>query len=107
MDHALAKLTKAKFPASLVIDASHANCGKDHLKMPGVFRDIMTLRQTGLTCIFGAMLESHLQAGTQPFPVPLDQLKKGVSITDSCIDWETTESLVLEYFAQCSARLLA
>ena len=94
----LAKLAKANFPATVVIDASHANCGKDHLKMPGVFRDIMTLRQSGLTGVCGAMLESHLHAGTQPFPVSLDQLKKGISITDSCIDWETTESLLLEYF---------
>ena len=98
VEDALAKLAKAKFPATLVIDASHANCGKDHLKMPGVFRGILTLRQSGLPGICGAMLESHLNAGTQAFPVPLDQLKKGVSITDACIDWETTESLVLEYF---------
>ena len=99
---ALDKLTKAKFPAFLVIDASHANCGKDYRQMPGVFREIMSLRLGGLTGVCGAMLESHLHAGTQPFPVPLDQLKKGVSITDSCISWETTEALVLDYFGQAA-----
>ena len=98
VDNVLAELTKAHFPARLIIDASHANCGKDHLRMPGVFRDIMALRQSGLTGVCGAMLESHLHAGSQPFPVPRDQLKKGVSITDACIDWETTETLVLENF---------
>jgi 3-deoxy-7-phosphoheptulonate synthase len=95
----LEKLQKANFPARLVIDASHANCGKDHRKMPGVFRDIMRLRQDGMTGVCGAMLESHLHAGSQPFPVPPDQLQRGVSITDACMDWETTADLVLDYFA--------
>ena len=98
VQEALGQLEKAKFPPFLVIDASHANCGKDHQKMPGVFREIMALRSSGISGICGAMLESHLHAGSQPFPVAPGQLKAGISITDACIDWETTESLILEFF---------
>jgi 3-deoxy-7-phosphoheptulonate synthase len=91
-----AALRRAKFPETVMIDASHANCGKDHERMPAVFRSIMALRVAGLTGVCGAMLESHLHAGAQPFPRPAGQLQRGVSITDQCIDWETTETLVRE-----------
>jgi len=89
-------LIAAKLPPSLVIDASHANCAKDCAKMPGVFREIVRQRAAGDRSITGAMLESNLVAGNQSFPKPLDQLVRGQSITDSCIDWETTEELLRE-----------
>src|SRR5690606_32831473 len=93
---ARAALEAAKLPPSLVIDASHANCGKDQAKMPGVFREIVRQRAAGDRSITGAMLESNLVAGNQAFPKPLDQLVRGQSITGSCIDWETTEALLHE-----------
>ena len=89
-------LIAAKLPPAIMIDASHANCGKDDRRMPEVFRDIIAQRAAGDTSIIGAMLESNLLAGNQPFPQPLDQLVRGRSITDKCIDWETTETLLLE-----------
>ncbi|MCW1887137.1 3-deoxy-7-phosphoheptulonate synthase [Luteolibacter flavescens] len=89
-------LESAKLPPGLVIDASHANCGKDCEKMPDVFREIVRQRAGGDRAIIGAMLESNLVAGSQTFPKPLDQLIRGQSITDSCIDWETTEALLHE-----------
>lgn len=89
-------LIAAKLPPAIMIDASHANCGKDDRRMPEVFRDIIAQRAGGDTSIIGAMLESNLLAGNQPFPQPLDQLVRGRSITDKCIDWETTETLLLE-----------
>jgi 3-deoxy-7-phosphoheptulonate synthase len=64
--------------------------------MPGVFREIVRQRAAGDRSIIGAMLESNLVAGSQPFPRPLEQLVRGQSITDSCIDWETTEELLHE-----------
>ena len=79
---------------AIMIDASHANCGKDHQLMPGVFREILRQRQTGTTSIIGAMLESNLVAGSQAFPQPLDQLTYGQSITDKCLDWTTTLELL-------------
>jgi 3-deoxy-7-phosphoheptulonate synthase len=89
-------LVAAKLPPSLVVDASHANCAKDCARMPGVFREIVRQRAAGDRSIIGAMLESNLVAGNQSFPRPLDQLVRGQSITDSCIDWETTEELLRE-----------
>jgi 3-deoxy-7-phosphoheptulonate synthase len=79
-----------------MIDASHGNCRKDHNLMPAVFEEIVRQRAAGDTSIIGAMLESHLVAGAQKFPQPLDQLVHGQSITDACIGWETTEKLILQ-----------
>ena len=89
-------LEAAKLPPAIVVDASHANCGKDDTRMPGVFREIVKQRAAGDTSIIGAMLESNLVSGNQSFPQPLDQLVRGKSITDKCIDWETTEALLHE-----------
>jgi len=92
---AVEKLSKAGAPDSIMIDASHANCGKDDAKMPAVFEEIVRQRAAGNKKIIGAMLESHIESGNQSFPQPLEDLKYGQSITDKCIDWATTESLVL------------
>lgn len=89
-------LEAAKLAPAIVVDASHANCGKDDKRMPDVFREIVRQRVAGDTSIIGAMLESNLVAGNQSFPQPLDQLVRGQSITDKCIDWETTEALLRE-----------
>ena len=83
-------------PPAIMVDASHANCGKKCEQMPAVFEEIVRQRAAGDTSIVGAMLESHLDSGSQKFPQPLDQLAYGQSITDQCIDWETTERLVVE-----------
>ncbi|MGJ8677512.1 MAG: 3-deoxy-7-phosphoheptulonate synthase [Akkermansiaceae bacterium] len=81
------------FPA-VMIDASHANCGKKAEKMPAVFQEIVRQRAAGNTKVIGAMLESNLVAGNQSFPRPIEDLTYGQSITDQCIDWDTTEALV-------------
>jgi len=91
---ALARIREAGFPASVMIDASHANCGKNHEEMPPVFEEIIRQRAAGNNGIVGAMLESNLVAGNQKFPQPLPDLTYGQSITDKCIDWETTERLL-------------
>ena len=93
---AYAALQKGGQREGVMIDASHANCDKDHGKMPEVFRRILALRREGMPGIFGAMLESHLSAGAQKFPCPLAELARGVSITDPCIGWADTESLIRE-----------
>ncbi len=87
-------LREASLPETVMIDASHANCGKKHEQMPAVFENIITQRAAGNKAITGAMLESHLVAGNQSFPQPLDGLTHGQSITDECIDWATTERLL-------------
>ena len=92
-------LAAAKLPTPVMIDASHANCGKDHRRMPDVYRDIVRQRAAGNTQLIGAMLESFLVAGAQNFPQAKESLVYGQSITDACIDWETTEALVRETYA--------
>jgi len=86
-------------PAPVMVDASHANCKKDHTLMPEVYRDILRQRVNGNTHLIGAMLESNLEGGAQAFPQPKDALRYGQSITDKCIDWATTEALIRETHA--------
>ncbi len=87
-------LVKHGLRPAIMIDASHGNCQKDHHLMPAVFAEIVRQRDAGDTSIIGAMLESNLVAGAQKFPQPLDQLVYGQSITDACIDWETTVAAI-------------
>ena len=96
-------LEKHGLQPSIMIDASHANCGKEQEKMPAVYQEIVRQRVSGNTKVIGTMLESNLVAGNQKFPRPLDELTYGQSITDQCIDWETTEALVLETAEQLAA----
>jgi 3-deoxy-7-phosphoheptulonate synthase len=97
---ALASLQKNGLPAVVMIDASHANCGKDCRKMPDTFSEIVRQRANGTTGIIGAMLESHLVAGAQAMAESKDALVYGQSITDQCIDWTTTETLLRGAAAQ-------
>ena len=92
-------LEAAGLKPAIMIDASHGNCAKDHNRMPGVFREIVRQRAAGDASIIGAMLESNLVGGNQKVPQPLDKLVRGQSITDACIDWETTEKLLREAHA--------
>ena len=87
-------------PASILIDAAHANSRRDHTQQPAVFREIVHRRASGTPAVIGAMLESNLLAGCQPYPRPREQLVYGQSITDPCIDWPTTEALLREAYQQ-------
>jgi len=93
---AIEQLEKGGASTAIMIDASHANCSKDDTKMPAVYQEIVRQRAAGNKKIIGAMLESHLESGAQKFPQPLSDLKYGQSITDKCIDWPTTETLIRE-----------
>lgn len=96
-------LEAARLKPAIMIDASHGNCAKDHRRMPDVFREIVRQRAAGETAIIGAMLESNLVGGNQKFPQPINQLVHGQSITDACIDWETTEKLLREAYSLLKA----
>ena len=84
-------LAKAGLAANLVVDCSHANTNKDYTLQPLVLSDCVHQLKEGNRSIVGLMLESNLQAGNQPIPEDLSKLKYGVSVTDACIDWATTE----------------
>lgn len=80
--------------ASLMVDCSHANSRKDYRRQPLVCEDVIHQIREGNQSIIGVMIESHIHAGNQSSDVPVEQLKYGISITDACIDWETTETLL-------------
>jgi 3-deoxy-7-phosphoheptulonate synthase len=86
---------------TIVIDCSHGNSGRDPNRQPEVLRSVVAQRNAGTRSIVGAMLESNLLAGNQPFPKPTGSLNYGQSITDACIDWESTERIVLEIAGRC------
>jgi len=88
------QLRKAGLPAALMVDCSHANSGKDPARQPAVWRSILEQRAAGRTDLIGAMLESNLGGGSQPVKANRAELQYGVSITDACMDWETTRQLL-------------
>jgi len=94
-------LKKAGLDPVVLIDCSHGNSGKDPNRQGEVLRDIVAQRSSGTGSIIGAMLESNIVAGKQPLPSPAGELIHGQSVTDACIDWETTERLVLELAESC------
>jgi 3-deoxy-7-phosphoheptulonate synthase len=90
------ELTAAGLPATIVVDCSHGNSNKDAALQPLVAENCVTQIAAGNRSIVGLMLESHLKAGHQSIPKDLSKLEYGVSITDPCIDWPTTEALLLK-----------
>ncbi len=90
------QLAQAGLERTIIIDCSHGNSGKNYARQPDVLRSVLEQRACGTTSIVGAMLESNLVDGSQPFPQPVGALIYGQSITDGCIGWEATERLLLE-----------
>lgn len=91
-----AALAKAKVSGKIMIDASHANSNKDPYLQPLVLKNITEQIIDGNKSIVGLMVESHLKGGRQDIPADLSQLVYGQSVTDGCIDWETTETALLD-----------
>lgn len=89
-------LREAGLPERIVIDCSHANVNKDPSAQPLVARDCIDQVVAGDRSIIGFMLESNIHAGNQRIPENLADLKYGVSVTDGCIDWETTANVLRE-----------
>lgn len=91
IDSVVEKLNKAAVIPKIMIDASHANSSKDYKKQIRVVKSIAEQVHDGNVDIFGAMIESNLVEGAQNFDVNnLEALVYGQSITDSCINWDTT-----------------
>jgi len=87
-------LAKAKLAANVVIDCSHANSWKNPEYQPLVMRDVAHQIREGNRSIVGVMIESNIESGNQPIPADLTQLRYGCSVTDACVDWSTTESMI-------------
>ena len=84
-------LAGAALEPRMMVDCSHAQTSKDYTKQPEVLRTLVDQVCAGSNAIMGAMLEGNIEAGSQPVSSNRADLKYGVSITDPCIDWPTTE----------------
>lgn len=93
-------LSKAGLAHNIMIDCSHANSEKDPGKQPAVVEDVIQQIQAGNQSIVGLMIESNIGWGNQKIAEDKSQLQYGVSITDPCIDWETTEQCMLNLAEQ-------
>ena len=83
------------FP-TIMVDCSHGNSNKDYQKQPEVLESVVQQVLDGNRSISGVMIESNIEAGSQKITADLSHLKYGVSITDACIDWATTERILLD-----------
>jgi 3-deoxy-7-phosphoheptulonate synthase len=100
---ALRLLADAGLPQRVVIDASHDNSGKDHTRQPLVVEDIAGQVAAGQQGIRGIMMESFLVAGRQELD-PTRPLTYGQSVTDACMDWDTTAQSLRRLAAAARAR---
>ena len=94
---ACADLQAAKLPATLMVDCSHANSLKQHEKQLDVAREVAAQIAGGSRSIFGVMVESHIHAGAQKFTPGKDKvgaLEYGKSITDACLGWDDSQTLL-------------
>ncbi len=89
-------MKKAKLPANIVVDCSHANSFKKPELQPLVMADVVNQILNGNQALVGVMIESNIVAGNQKIPEDLTQLVYGCSVTDACVDWDTTESMIRE-----------
>ena len=85
-------LAARKLAAHIMVDCSHGNSNKDPATQPTVLADCVEQIRAGNRSLIGMMLESNLESGNQPIPQDRSQLRYGVSVTDGCIDWDTTAS---------------
>jgi len=86
---------RPKHHASVMVDCSHGNSQKDHNNQPRVVDSICAQLSSGDRNITGVMIESHINSGRQDVPAEgASGLKHGVSITDACVDWETTVGML-------------
>ncbi len=97
--HVEALLAKAGLQPSIMVDCSHANSYKDHARQEEVLNNVMEQLAQGNRSINSLMIESYIEAGNQPLSDDINKLKYGISITDKCIDWPTTERLLRQAHA--------
>ncbi len=93
-------LAKSGLLPTIMVDCSHGNSEKNHEKQPEVLDAVISQIEAGNRSISGVMIESYLESGNQSIPSDHSKLKYGVSITDKCIDWGTTERILREAHAR-------
>jgi 3-deoxy-7-phosphoheptulonate synthase len=95
LEEARLNLIEKKLPEAIMVDCSHGNSRKKFQGQSIVWRNVIDQYISGNDAIIGLMLESNLYEGNQKFSGDFNALQYGVSITDECISWETTERLLL------------
>jgi 3-deoxy-7-phosphoheptulonate synthase len=95
LEEARLRLIEKNLPEAIMVDCSHANSMKKYQGQAVVWKNVIGQYLDGNEALIGMMLESNLHAGSQIFSGDASSLKYGVSITDECISWETTEKLLL------------
>jgi 3-deoxy-7-phosphoheptulonate synthase len=100
---AIAALRKDGQDAALMVDCSHANSNKQHARQEEVAHSVIAQRAAGNDALIGLMIESFLFEGNQPVSPNLSELKYGVSVTDACINWDTTERILRHAHQQLAA----
>ena len=98
-------LEKAKLPQNIMVDCSHANSNKQPELQPLVAENVTNQILAGNKSLVGLMIESNLKAGNQSIPDNLDDLEYGVSVTDGCIDWETTEQCLRGMYEKLKGKM--
>jgi len=94
VQHAAGQLAALNLNPRLMVDCSHDNSNKDYTQQPMVLQNVAEQLASGSRQIMGVMIESHLVAGKQPIPKDLSQLVYGQSITDGCVDFATTATML-------------
>jgi 3-deoxy-7-phosphoheptulonate synthase len=90
-------LAKAGLSSNIMIDLSHANSSKDHNRQPLVLDDVASQIVAGNASIVGLMIESNIGAGNQSITDNKADLAYGISVTDACIDWQTTDDCISQF----------
>lgn len=99
------ELADAGVPTNIMVDCSHANSNKSHELQPLVLDNVANQILEGNKSIMGVMVESNIGAGNQKIPADLNDLQYGVSVTDACIDWGTTEKALRSMHSKLKAVL--
>jgi 3-deoxy-7-phosphoheptulonate synthase len=100
-------MAKAKLPQNIVIDCSHANSWKKPELQPLVMKDVVGQIREGNQSIVGVMIESFIEAGSQPIPKDLSALRYGCSVTDGCVSWDATATMLREARSTLQAKIAA
>lgn len=100
----LALLRKHALPERVIVDCAHDNSNRCHEQQSTVFKSVVEQYLDGNEAIRGLALESHLFGGSQPMAADKSQMQYAVSLTDPCLDWESTERLVRKYAACLDAK---
>jgi len=106
-EHVAQVVSKAKYAGinpSIMIDCSHGNSTKIAERQPIVLDDVLKQIISGNDYIHSVMVEGNLKGGSQKMPLNLDELEYGVSITDACLDWATTEKMLRNAHAALKCR---